>query len=196
MREQPSDLAARFEAVYEKNRDPWGLETRFYERRKRALSIASLPRERYGRAFEIGCSIGVMTEEIAQRVDDLLAVDVSPRAVAEARGRLVSLAHVRAECQEVPHDWPSGLFELITVSEVGFFMGADGLKQAVGLTAASLAQDGHVLLCHWRHPMSGWELNGDDVHRIFIEHSGLKVICEHLERDFRIDVLARETLPR
>jgi hypothetical protein len=36
IRERPSDLAARFDAVYERNRDPWRLESRFYEHRKRA----------------------------------------------------------------------------------------------------------------------------------------------------------------
>jgi hypothetical protein len=97
---------------------------------------------------------------------------------------------------EVSSDWPGGNFDLITLSEVGFFMGTAGLQQTARLAAASLTADGNVLLCHWRHPMSGWELDGDYVHRIFIEHSDLKVICEHRERDFRIDVLAKATSPR
>jgi predicted TPR repeat methyltransferase len=190
--EQALSLAARFDAVYKRNRDPWGLESRFYEHRKRLLSIVSLPKQHYGRAFEIGCSIGVMTEEIAPLADDLLAADVSERAVQEARMRLQPLRHVRVERREVPREWPRGRFDLITVSEVGFFMGTAGLQETARLTAENLTDDGNVLLCHWRHPMKGWELDGDDVHRIFIAHSGLKVVCDHLEADFRLNILAKE----
>lgn len=37
--------------------DPWDFESRWYEQRKYALSAAMLPKPRYRRAFEPGCSI-------------------------------------------------------------------------------------------------------------------------------------------
>ncbi|MET0989618.1 MAG: PIG-L deacetylase family protein, partial [Glaciihabitans sp.] len=45
-----------FDAAYSRRADPWGFETRWYESRKRALTVASLPAERYESALEIGCS--------------------------------------------------------------------------------------------------------------------------------------------
>ncbi|RIJ44083.1 SAM-dependent methyltransferase, partial [Clavibacter lycopersici] len=80
--------AERFDAAYARAEDPWRVTTRWYERRKRLATLAALPDERYGRALEIGCSIGVTTAGLAERVDELLAVDVAPTAVERARARL------------------------------------------------------------------------------------------------------------
>ena len=62
-------------------------------------------------------------------------------------------------------------------------------------TEASLTDDGVVLLCHWRHPNEGWELTGDQVHEAFRQRGGLRVVAEHCEVDFRIDVLSRTAAP-
>jgi hypothetical protein len=67
-----------FEDVYAASEDPWGFTTRWYEERKYSLSLAMLPRRRYGDAFEPGCSIGVLTAMLASRCDRLLSCDVSP----------------------------------------------------------------------------------------------------------------------
>ena len=48
---------------------------RWYERRKRARSLAALPQERYRRGFEPGCAVGALTVGLAGRCDELLAVD-------------------------------------------------------------------------------------------------------------------------
>jgi hypothetical protein len=49
-----------FRARYAASPDPYGLAERWYEARKYALTVALLPREHYGTAFEPGCSIGVL----------------------------------------------------------------------------------------------------------------------------------------
>ena len=51
-----------FDDMYAANRDPWSLASRWYEQRKYAVTLACLTRPRYRRAFEPGCSIGVLTE--------------------------------------------------------------------------------------------------------------------------------------
>ena len=55
-----------FDSMYELSPDPWGFESRWYEARKYAISLAVLPAERYGDAFEPGCSIGVL-DAVARR---------------------------------------------------------------------------------------------------------------------------------
>ena len=58
-----------FRDRYAASPDPYGLAERWYEARKYALTVALLPRERYGAAFEPGCSIGVLTAQLAPRCD-------------------------------------------------------------------------------------------------------------------------------
>ena len=41
-----------FDAMYDADPDPWEVETSWYERRKLAVHLASLPRERYATAWE------------------------------------------------------------------------------------------------------------------------------------------------
>ena len=95
-----------FRDRYAASADPWGLAERWYEARKYALTVALLPRQRYGAAFEPGCSIGVLTAQLAPRCDRLLACDAVPDAVAATRSRAAGLPGVRVERRVIPGEWP------------------------------------------------------------------------------------------
>ena len=74
--------------MYEYADDPWGFADRWYEERKRAITLASLPDRRYQTAFEPGCSIGMLTADLAQRSDFILAGEVADSALQQATDRL------------------------------------------------------------------------------------------------------------
>ncbi|WP_336493121.1 SAM-dependent methyltransferase, partial [Methylobacterium nigriterrae] len=67
-----SSVGDHFDELHTRSDDPWSVRTRWYERRKRAITMASLPRKRFTRALEIGCSIGELSAELADRCDRLL----------------------------------------------------------------------------------------------------------------------------
>ena len=95
---QPNTLPPDyFDHVYQANRDPWNFETSPYEREKYAATLAALPRPHYAKAFEIGCSLGVLTAQLAPRCGHLLAVDVSEAALAQARARCAALPQVEIQ---------------------------------------------------------------------------------------------------
>ena len=87
--------AAYFDAMYADSPDPWSFGDRWYERRKRELTLAALPARRYRRALEPGCSIGLLTAGLAARCDEVLALDTSAGAVRSAREHVTGLPHVR-----------------------------------------------------------------------------------------------------
>ena len=60
----------------------------------------------------------------------------------------------------------------------------------VGLSLAALADDGHLLLCHWRHQPEGWPLDGPRVHEAYLA-TGARVLVAHEEPDFSLHVLGR-----
>ncbi|MHA7276988.1 PIG-L family deacetylase [Arthrobacter sp. Hz1] len=185
----PTPTSGVFERLHAAADDPWGLQDRFYERRKRSVALALLPRERFAATLELGCSIGVLSAELAARSDSLLALDISPTAVAATQHRLAGYPAATAQAASVPRDWPAGEFDLIVLSEVGYFLTRPQLLDVVARAVASLTPDGVVLLCHWRHPVDGWELDGDTVHEIFRRSSPLALLAEQCEEDFRIDLL-------
>lgn len=179
--------AEYFESLYARHADPWGFETRWYERRKRALLIASLPDERYGTGLEIGCSLGHLTEVLAGRCDDLLAVDISAAAVEAATARLGGRA--RIERRGVLDDFPAGRFDLVVLSEVGYYFGRPDLDTVLDSIEASLTSGGTLVACHWRHPVSDYPLGGDEVHRALGERAWARIMS-HVEDDFILEVFA------
>ena len=182
-----------FERMYASSHDPWGFETRWYEQRKRAVTMAALPNPRYANAFEPGCSIGTLTAELAPRCERLLATDVSERALAPARERLAGSAHVRFERRSVPGEWPADeCFDLVVVSELGYYLDVADLDTLSVRVAGSLTVGGVALLCHWRHPVVDYPMRGDDVHERVIAVAGLPVLVHHQEADFVLDVVGRD----
>jgi SAM-dependent methyltransferase len=180
-----------FDAMYEAASDPWGFEDRWYERRKYAISLAQLPAARYDRAFEPGCSIGVLTAMLAQRCDTLLSCDVAPAAVRAAAERTRDLPHVTVEQRAIPAHWPAGRFDLIVFSEILYYFGDGDLDQVLRRAVAALAPGGTLLAVHWRHPVADYPKRGDDVHRALGAQAGLGRLVSHREPDFLAEIYLR-----
>ena len=184
--------ASYFEDMYKEDPDPWGFATRWYERRKYAITLASLPRERYRRAFEPACSIGVLTEDLAVRCDELIASDSAQSAVDDARKRLSGHPHVTVALQEVPREWPEGRFDLIVLSEFAFFLDDADLALLVDRTMSSLDKDGHVIAVHYL-PAGKIVQTADEVHAALRAHPDLVNTATHREPEFVLDVFIRRS---
>ena len=182
---------AYFTGMYARDPDPWGFRTRWYERRKRALTLASLPRERYGAVFEPGCSLGLLSAALAPRCAALLATDVVPATVEAARREVAGHPHVRVEQRSVPADWPAGRFDLVVVSELGYYLSRVDLAELAARSAAALTAEGELLACHWRHPVEDYPLGGEEAQSAFTALPGLERVVHHVEDDFVLDILAR-----
>lgn len=183
---------ATFDRTHARRADPWRVTTRWYERRKRALTVASLPRERYGRVLEVGCSIGVLTGDLAPAADRLLALDVSSVAVQAARERLENLPHVTVEQADAAADYPSGTFDLVVLSEVGYYLAPDAFGRLVDAIVDGLAEDGDVVACHWTQPEGDFRQSADDVHARLGADPRLHRVSHHVEGDFVLDVFSRD----
>ena len=188
----PDDTA--LDDLHAESADPWGVDSRWYEQRKRAILLSMLPRERFRHGLEVGSSTGALAEGLASRCLELLVVDASAHAVAAARSRLQHLQHVRVEELSVPTAWPevpAGGFDLVVLSEVGYFLSPGGLDALLARLGADLAEDGVLVLCHWRHSIVGWPLDGADVHRVVISSGVRPVSAEYRDRDIELLVLTR-----
>jgi SAM-dependent methyltransferase len=183
--------AGYFDDMYSAAADPWGFEERWYERRKYAIALAMLPRERYRTAFEPGCSIGVFTRMLAPRCGALLSCDLAAAAVEAAAARTSGLARVRVEQRDIPGQWPAGRFDLIVLSEVLYYFGDHDLEQVLKHAADSLEPEGTLLAVHWRHPVAEYPRTGDDVHRVLAAQPGLARLVSHVEPDFLAEVYIR-----
>lgn len=184
-----------FDELYKSSDDPWKLKEGWYERRKRALTLALLPRPRYRNAFEPGCANGELTAALATRCDVLLAADLHETAVRLARERVADLPQVRVEQRTVPAEWPTeaGPFDLIVISEFAYYLDAADLETLASRIAASLTTDGTLLACHWRRPFAEALQSADAAHALFDTQCGLSRLAHHDEPDLLIDVWSRDS---
>jgi SAM-dependent methyltransferase len=188
-----NDRKRYFDAMYSDNADPYAVRTRWYEMRKRAVLLASLPRHRYARVFEPGCGSAELTLQLAERSDSLLCSDFSEPAVSAARQRTAALANVRVEQQSLPTDWPvaEAPFDLIVISEIGYFLDADVIEEVARRCAESLAADGTLVACDWRPDFEERALSTEAVHAA-LAGIGLPRIVRHEEADFLLQVWSRD----
>ena len=182
-----------FDALYASDSDPWKLASSGYEREKYAITVASLPKPHYQSAFEIGCSIGVLTQKLAARCDRLLAIDAALASLIEARRRCAKLPNVRIDQMFVPDEWPDDAFDLILLSEVVYFMDEQDVARLTAQTAHCLRPSGNVVLVHWTGA-TNYPLSGDEAAELFIDMIGpaVNVVSRSRYDAFRIDVLMRE----
>ena len=150
-----------FDGLYQENGDPWNFAASPYERAKYAHTLASLGDERANRALEVGCSIGVLTESLAECCESLVSTDISQIALDQARKRCAGVTNVTFRLVSSADDSFDGVFDLIVLSEVVYYwddkdvaLVADRLKQAI-------EPGGRILLVHWLgetdYPKSGDE---------------------------------------
>ena len=158
--------AEYFDTLFATSEDPWSFRQRWYEKRKRDLSLAALLHQRYERIFEPGCANGELSLALAQRSDHFLGMDLCERAVDLARDRLAGHAHARIERGAIPSDWPPGQFDLTA---------------------------GSILACHWLHAIDGCPMQGAQVHRMLSEHLTLPRQARHQERDFLLELWSADT---
>lgn len=179
-----------FDDIYAVHDDPWGFETSPYEAAKYDRTLAAL-RPHYSAALEIGCSIGVLTARLAPRCGALLALDVAERALDKARARNAGFPQVRFERRRMPQEFPAGTFDLILMSEVGYYLGLADLQATLERAVGALNPGGQLLAVHWTPPVHDYPLTGDQVHEQILSTPGLA--RRHAERHehYRLDLMER-----
>ncbi len=142
--------ASFFDEFYAQGEDPWGFSRHEYERDKYAATIAALPRDRYANGFEVGCSIGVLTRQLAERCDRLLAIDAVEAPLPAARARTADAPWVTVRRGRIPDNWPAeDTFDLIILSEVLYYFSPADVDIIAASVLGSLAPGGDVVLVHW-----------------------------------------------
>ena len=181
---------AYFARLYASDPDPWGFATSPYEAAKYAATLEALPRPHYRRAFEVGCAGGVLTRQLASRCGHLVAVDVAPDALEAARARCADLGGVLVAPMTVPNEWPVGLFDLVVVSEVGYYLGDADFASLQARCADTVEPGGHLVLVHWTGS-TDYPRTGDAVHDAVLADPAWDGIYATRTEAYRLDVLAR-----
>ena len=154
-------VAEPFDAMYVDGvDDPWRLDDSYYERRRLQLVLACLGRERYGRVLEIGCASGQLASQLRNRAEEVVGLDASAAAIRVAGARCPTVRWVHGVA---PGDIPDGEFDLIVLSEVGYFLDGVDLLTTVRALRRRLRVDGELVIANWRASTFDIPLDGPTV---------------------------------
>ena len=170
--------------------DPWGYQKSWYEKRRRQLIAAMLPREKLGRVLEIGCSTGLITQLLASRASAVLAVDISAKAVELARARLQGLRQVEVVHADITQEWPEQAFEHILLCDVAYYLPEAQLRRLAGHIRAQTAAQGVLLLAHWRHGFAQVVTPAQAAHDLLAQETGWQRLAHYEDEDLLVDVLS------
>ena len=187
---------AYFDRMYEASADPWQLQQRWYEQRKFAITVALLPHPRYRHAFEPGCSVGVLTEQLAARCDHVTATDISQAALDAADRR-----QKQAGCRErvtllrrsIDEGWPATDFDLIVLSELGYYLEPTALRGILAREVPRLTCPATIIAAHWRHHVTDYPMTGDQTNDVIAATPGVHRIGSYRDDDVAIDVFDTAT---
>ena len=186
-----------FDDMYAQDPDPWRFEVSPYERDKYMATLAALPRQTYEAGFEVGCSIGVLTQSLAARCRSLLAVDVAASALERAALRCEPYPHVSFEQMRIPHAWPDRSFDLVVLSEVVYYLDATDVKRLATRLRASAQRGCDLVLVHWTGA-THYPLSGDEAAEQLIAAlgNGASRLHQAVTGAYRLDVLRMDGAPR
>jgi len=162
----PTTSRAFFDRIYLQDADPWRFASSEYELGRYEVTMQALSSRRYGHAFEPGCSIGVLTERLATICECVDAIDISPIAVRQASRRCSRLLNVTIRQGALPTDIPAGTFDLLVLSEIGYYFNNVQLKTLINHLTDRMASGSVFLAVHWLGSSPDHILSGSQVHQV------------------------------
>ena len=174
--------------MYDSGPDPWRIGEGVYEQRKRQILLGCLPAPRFASCFEPACGNGDLSVLLAERCDRLLATDIASPAVERAAARLAGWPGAHARRMAVPSGWPSDRFDLIVLSEFGYYLPWQDWQSVVSRTAESLSDNWTVVACHWLPDFPERQAATDALHAELADRLPGRHILRLQDEDFLLDV--------
>lgn len=158
VRDSPAGAREETEEWYGHEADPWRYGTTAEEQERYALALEMVDRnqeERRPPALEIGCGEGLFTIELARRCGSVLGLDFSAVALARARDRCSSLAHVSFKEWDARVDVLEDQYELVTCMDfLSNFQRPWVRRRAMRRIAGAVAPGGLLVFSDvFKHPV-------------------------------------------
>ncbi len=142
------NLREEFETLFAKQSDPWKY-TSLYEQKKYEQTLELLPSTPIEQALELACAEGHFTAQLASRVSNLLATDISQIALERTTERCAGLENIRFQALDITKDPLLGSFDLIVCSEVLYYVsGLEELRAVARKIADALKPGGYFITAH------------------------------------------------
>jgi len=187
--------------------DPWAYLTSALEAERLNRQTEILDRVRasslFRSALEVGCAEGAYTTALSPRCDAVLALDLSPTALARARQRLSGRGNVQFQERDLRGEALRDSFDLIVAAGVlEYFRRRSTFRHVRANLVDALTPGGYLLVESTRaHPLtekSWWGrylIRGKWINAFMAEHREL-VVVENVTSDWYVITLFQRQCPR
>ena len=180
-----------FEKLFTEHLDPWSYTNR-YEQIKYEQTLDMIPNVAIENALELACAEGHFTVQFASRVKQLLATDISQTALDRCEQRCRDFDNVTFECLDFSTETIVDQFDLITCSEVLYFVGdRHQLYPVVENFANALKPGGYLIMTHSNVLIDDSSSSGFDWGHAF----GAKFIGETFARSPQLEFIQELQTP-
>ena len=180
-----------FNNLYSVNIDPWNFRESEYEQEKYNHSIQTLKPHTYDYCLELGCSIGVQSEMLSDICRKVLAVDISEKAIVEAKKNYGHKANIEFRVKDVTENFPIGTYDLIICSEMAYYLKSKDLMKLFDNVNKSLRLHGKFLMVHWTGFVPNYPLSGNEVHDVFSKNAidwGFQELVHQKHQKYRLQL--------
>jgi SAM-dependent methyltransferase len=139
------DFAERYAA---RGADAWGYRESDQHGRRAEWIFGALPQARFANALEVGCAQGFLSERLAARVDRLIACDISPDAVGQARRNCQALPQIEFCVADIRRGFPGDAFDLCLFSDVLYYLSARETDAVLAEAARKTSPGGFLLIAN------------------------------------------------
>jgi 2-polyprenyl-3-methyl-5-hydroxy-6-metoxy-1,4-benzoquinol methylase len=114
-----SDNHEELDRIFRTLKDPWNFETSPYERERFALLLDEVRKYPHASILEVGCAEGLFTGMLTTLAKDIVAIDVSPTAIARARERHAGPEFIATSLDDL---LPGRRFDLVVCAETLYYI--------------------------------------------------------------------------
>jgi peptidoglycan/xylan/chitin deacetylase (PgdA/CDA1 family) len=162
--------------------DPWDYSSA-YEQQKYRHTLEILPDEPFARALELGCAEGLFTKMLSGYADEVLAMDISERALERATKKCAGQDNVLFLQHDIAQGINVGGFDLIVCSEILYYLrDRYALAAFAGQVKHALRPGGYLLMTHANMVSDDKTQTGFDFNEI-----GAKFIGETFSSEQELD---------
>jgi len=168
---------------YEEGAEPWNYSVRSMELLRHEWIAENLKKtgiQSDTRVLEMGCSLGLMTEKIAELGPKITAIDLSPKAIAQAKVRCRQFNNVEFQVADVCKlPFPDSSFDRVTVCDglFSWYLSEEAQAQVSMEVSRVLKPGGIALFSDYIHHKAFYKVRANAV------VGGLTILEEHLLGD-------------
>ena len=128
--------------------DAWGYLKNPLHSERLARILAKVPAEISGTVLEVGCAEGFVTRQLSPRATQVVACDLSAKAIQRAQRFCDGLSNLQFHCVDIRHRIPANDVHVCLVSDVIYYLSAREIREFAIELSSRMSDTGLLVIAN------------------------------------------------